>query len=276
MQTFLISVATAALGVLLLTGLLHAAPKLGAPGRAFSNAAAKAPLLDFIVAFFTWIPWVVALAVAGWQSFLGVIAGQILGLAVWIIIHETAHLEARRGPRIVTFINRAVGRWRNHAALWVTVMSLPVFWIIRFAEIFTYPFLVWLLRFPRYRHSDWVNVSRHKFKGLIGHDLIWCLYCDWMTGVYALGAEMLRNVESFWCPIRFSDNAKCENCRIDFPDIDGGWVHPSKDMKAVVETLAHHYGTGRREWFGHPARLTINGNPVETGPDCGTSSGCSR
>ena len=51
-------------------------------------------------------------------------------------------------------------------------------------------------------------------------DLIWCLYCDWMTGVYAFGGEMLRNVESFWCPIRFYDGKKCENCKIDFPDIE--------------------------------------------------------
>ena len=39
-------------------------------------------------------------------------------------------------------------------------------------------------------------------KIVIGHALIWCLYCDWMTGVWSLGTEMLRNVESFWYPIR--------------------------------------------------------------------------
>ena len=259
----LIAAASAALSLLALTGLLHLMPRLGGLGRTFARAAARAPLLDLIVATFTWIPWVLAPIVAGWMALLGVILGQAVGLVLWIMLHEAAHLQARRGPRIVTFINRTVGRWRNHAALWVTVMSVPVFWIIRLAEIITYPFLVWLLGFPRYRHGDWVNVSRHKFNGLVGHDLIWCLYCDWMTGVYALGAEMLRNVESFWCPIRFSDTAKCENCRVDFPDIDGGWVQPSKDMKAVVDTLTHYYGSGRREWFGHPARLTINGEPAE-------------
>ncbi len=266
MQTMLIAAAVAALGLLALAGLLHLMPKLGGPGRAFARTAARAPLLDLIVALFTWIPWVIAPIVAGWIALPGVILGQLVGFGAWVMAHEAAHLEARRGPRIVTFINRTVGRWRNHAALWVTVISVPAFWIIRIAQIVTYPFLVWLLRFPRYRHGDWVNVSRHKFNGLVGHDLIWCLYCDWMTGVYALGAEMLRNVESFWCPIRFSDTAKCENCRVDFPDIDGGWVQPSKDMKAVVDTLTHYYGSGRREWFGHPARLTINGQSPDESP----------
>ena len=41
-----------------------------------------------------------------------------------------------------------------------------------------------------------------------------------LTGVYSLGAEMLRNVESFWCPIRFYDGKKCDNCKLDFPDIE--------------------------------------------------------
>jgi hypothetical protein len=71
---------------------------------------------------------------------------------------------------------------------------IPVFFLIRFAEIFVYPILVWQLGFPKYNHNEWVNVSRQKFQGLIGYDLIWCLY--W-TGVYSLGAEMLRISSKF-------------------------------------------------------------------------------
>ena len=97
--------------------------------------------------------------------------------------------------------------------------------------------LVMLLGFRHYKHSDWVNVSRHKFEGLVGHDLIWCLYCDWITGVYSLGAEMLRHIESFWCPIRFYNGKKCENCQIDFPDIEGEWVAADSTMSEVVDTL---------------------------------------
>jgi hypothetical protein len=165
----------------------------------------------------------------------------------------------RRGPRIVKVLNRTVGRFRNHAALWVTTVALPVFLLIRALQVGLYWLLPAILGFPRYRQSEWINCSRQKFEGLVGHDLIWCLYCDWMTGVYSLGAEMLRNVESFWCPIRFYDGKKCENCRIDFPDIDGGWVPAGGTMADVARVLEEKYSGGRREWFGHPARLTIRG-----------------
>ncbi|HMO25195.1 MAG TPA: hypothetical protein PKB10_02920 [Tepidisphaeraceae bacterium] len=181
-----------------------------------------------------------------------------------IVIHELMYREAARGPRIVKFLNRTVGRWRNHLALWVTVIALPAFWIIRFIQYVAYPPLVWLLRFPRYRHAEWVNVSRQKFDGLVGHDLIWCLYCDWMTGVYSLGGEMLRNVESFWCPIRFYDGKKCENCRIDFPDVDNGWVKPDGTMADVEKVMQDKYGQGEHSWFGHPVRLTIAGKKIAT------------
>ncbi|MGB5709417.1 MAG: hypothetical protein WBM44_00705, partial [Waterburya sp.] len=80
----------------------------------------------------------------------------------------------------------------------------------------------------------------------------WC--CDWMTGVYSLGAEMLRNVESFWCPIRFYDGKKCENCKLDFPDIEGGWVAANGSMDDVEELLKQKYGEQQRSWFSHPDR----------------------
>ena len=161
------------------------------------------------------------------------------------------------------FINAAVGRWQNHLALWVTLVALPAFWLIRFIQIGMWWTLVALLDFPKYKHSDWINVSRQKFEGLVGHDLIWCLYCDWMTGVYSMGAEMLRNVESFWCPIRFYEGKKCANCAVDFPDINGGWVDNDGTMADVVTKMEEMYTTGPRTWFGHPARLTVKGKPIE-------------
>lgn len=111
-----------------------------------------------------------------------------------------------------------------------------------------------MLDFPNYKHHEWVNVSRQKFQGLIGKDLIWCLYCDWMTGVYSLGAEMLRNVESFWCPIRFYDGKKCDNCKLDFPDIENGWIAADGTMDDVEELLKEKYGEEQRSWFNHPDR----------------------
>ena len=128
------------------------------------------------------------------------------------------------------------------------------------AEVLTYTPLTWIVRLPAYKHGDWVNVSRQKFCGLVGHDLIWCLYCDWMTGVWSLATEMLRNVESFWCPIRFASGKKCENCAIDFPDINNGWVDANGTMADVAATLDKMYSAGGdHPWFGHPVRVTVKG-----------------
>jgi hypothetical protein len=232
--------------------------------RKLADVCARAPVLDLLVAAITWVPWVWACIFAGWIGLAGALLGQLAGSYIWCFSHEMLNREAARGPRIVKFLNRTVGRWQNHVALWVTLIALPGFWIVRLMEILSYWPLEVLLGFPKYKHGEWINVSRQKFSGLIGHDLIWCLYCDWMTGVFSLGAEMLRNVESFWCPIRFYDGKKCENCQVDFPDIAAGWVKPDGTMADVVATLESHYTDGRREWFGHPARLTVKGKPLET------------
>ena len=246
-----------------LTVFLHALSRLGRPGRAAADWCTKAPGLDVVVFTMTVLPWIGGAAWAGWLGLLGGLTGQLAALGIWVVGHEFANREAVRGPRIVSFINRSVGRWQNHAALWVTAVSVPVFWQVRLAEVLLYPFLVWLLRFPRYNQAEWVNVSRQKFKGLVGHDLIWCLYCDWMTGVWSLGTEMLRNVESFWCPIRFYDKKKCDNCTIDFPDVANGWVNADGTMAQVTELIESKYGSGERSWFGHPTRLTVEGKSLE-------------
>ena len=126
---------------------------------------------------------------------------------------------------------------------------------------------MWLLRFPRYDHADWVTFSRHKFRDLVGHDLVWCLYCDWMTGTWSLGTEMLRNVESFWCPIRFNSEKKCANCAIDFPDVFNGWVAADGSM-ADVATLVERMQTrvGVNAWFGHPSRVPLTVKGKEPAP----------
>lgn len=247
----------AAGGILLIATLLSLVP------RNVNDFLTRAPWLDGIVSIFTWIPWVVGAVLGGWAGVGGAIVGQCVALGAWCIGHELAHPRDRKGPRIVKVLNRVVGRGRNHLALWVTMVALPVFLLIRFLQVTMYWMLPAILGFPKYKHAEWVNCSRQKFDGLVGHDLIWCLYCDWMTGVYSLGAEMLRNVESFWCPIRFYDGKKCDNCRVDFPDIDNGWVSPTATMAEVTAVLEEKYADGRREWFGHPARLTVNGKEVE-------------
>ena len=243
---------------LLLAIAMTALPRIGL--GAITAPLTRAPGLDLAVALLTWIPWIPAGVLWGWLGVVGAILGQAMALMIWAALHEFANWNHPGRRVIVKFINRLVGRPRNHAALWVTSVVFPVFWAIRAAQYFLYPMLVLLLRFPKYKQSEWVNVSRQKFDGLVGHDLIWCLYCDWMTGVYALGAEMLRNVESFWCPIRFYDGKKCKNCVVDFPDIDGGWVDAAGSMADVDAVLHEQYTPdGTRAWFGHPVRLTHEG-----------------
>lgn len=248
--------------VVLLAGLLHGLPKLGV---GVAEAIRKAPTLDVIVSLFTWIPPVVAACLSGersgWCAAAICFVGQGVGLQTWVWGHELIHRKHAKGPRIIKFLNQRVGRVRNHLGLWVTVIALPAFLLVRLAELVVWPPLAWLMRFPQYKQSEWVNCSRHKFDGLVGHDRIWCLYCDWMTGVYSFGAECLRNVETFWCPIQFGDQQKCENCQIDFPDVREKWVKSNQKMADVVAAMEEHYPDSRptNDWWCHPARLTVEG-----------------
>ncbi|MFA9477128.1 hypothetical protein ACERK3_02355 [Phycisphaerales bacterium AB-hyl4] len=272
MMTFLYIVLASVVAMLAGAGVLHLLPRLGGVGRRVSAAFCRAPALDIAITYFLIGPPLGGAIVAGWLGLLAAVVGQIVGLQTWVFLHELANPAARKGPRIVKTLNRIVGRWRNHTAVWITGIAVPLFWIVRVTQIIVYPPITWLVGLPRYRTGDWVNVSRHKFQGLVGHDLIWCLYCDWMTGVWSLGSEMLRNVESFWCPIRFDSSKKCENCKIDFPDVEGtphspAWVPADGNMQDVTELLEKQYtGKTNNAWFAHPARLTVKGEPVSERP----------
>lgn len=247
-------------------GLLHLLPRLGQGGRRLSDSCCQAPLLDVIVAYFTVAPLIVGPVVAGWVGLASGILAQLATLLIWQTLHELAHRDAVKGPRIIKVLNKKFGAFRNLAAVYVTALAIPIFAIVRLGELIIYPPLVRLVHLPPYKTSEWVNVSRQKFSGLVGHDLIWCLYCDWMTGVWSLGTEILRNVESFWCPIRFSCDKKCENCSIDFPDVKNGWVPVTGTMKDVVETLDRMYPSPEKSqpWFGHSMRKADSANPKES------------
>lgn len=235
--------------------LLSITPRLGRFGQVIISYATTTPWIDIIITTILWVPWVIGIAAGGFQGFAAALAAQLLVINIWALLHEMAYRQSRQGPSIATFHNHRIGWLRNNIAVWSTLIVIPLFSLIRLAQVTIYPILVWSVDFPKYNHDDWVNVSRQKFSGLIGYDLIWCLYCDWMTGVYSLGAEMLRNVESFWCPIRFSNTKKCENCRLDFPDIQQGWVEAGRDMQAVNQLLQEKYANQpTASWFGHPNR----------------------
>ena len=249
-------------GLLIVAGLLHLIPRLGSRGRRIAALLVRAPALDWLVLYFTVLPLIAGPVAGGWAGLAGAIVGQVAAMLVWIQLHELANRHAMRGPRIVKSLNRIVGPWRNHAALWVTAIVVPGFSLVRLAQILCYPLLHRLIGLPKYNAAEWVNVSRQKFQGLVGHDLIWCLYCDWMTGVWSLGTEMLRNVESFWCPIRFYSGKKCANCAIDFPDVDGGWVPADGTMSEVAQTIESMHGQGNHGWFGKRVPLSVHGREI--------------
>lgn len=263
MHDFLLALGFIAGGLLAGAAFLHLVPRLGPPGRALGNALCRAPWLDIPMTYFTALPLIVGPALWRWPGLAGAVVAQFAVAILWCWLHELTHLKAIRGPRIVRTLNAIIGRLRNHAGLWITATVTPLFWLIRMAQLFIYPVLSAVTGLPRYKQSEWVNLSRHKFEGLVGHDLLWCWYCDWMTGLWSLGSEMLRNVESFWCPIRFYDGKKCDNCKLDFPDVANGWVRHDGTMGEVTALLEEKYGHGRKEmsWFGHPARLTVEGQP---------------
>ncbi|MGE3109303.1 MAG: hypothetical protein AB7G11_12100 [Phycisphaerales bacterium] len=272
-----------AVGLLVLAGLLHLMPRLGALGRSLGRQCAQAPLLDVVVFVLTMGPVVSAVALwwsvpgegafarsalAGgslWVNLGAALVAQGVAILVWCEVHLLAHPGVRRGARIVKSLNRAVGPVRNNLAVWWTAAAVPTFTIIRITQYVVYPPLTWIVGLPRYNNAHWVNVSRQKFSGLVGYDLIWCLYCDWMTGIWSLGSEMLRNIESFWCPIRYSSPEKCENCVREFPDIDAGWAKETTDIGEAARIIESKYPGpgGVNAWFGHPVRLTRDGVGVE-------------
>ena len=265
MRAFLLTAVIVATSNTLISYSLTFARLLGPVGRRATDALVRAPLLDGVIGVLTWVPWLTALLLVGWRGLVGAVVGEFIAFHLWVLGHELMNREAARGPRIVKSVNRIVGRWQNHLALWITTIALPGFLAIRLSQVLVYPWLIKLLRFPRYNTGDWINCSRQHFEGLVGHDLIWCLYCDWMTGLYSLGGEMLRNLESFWCPIRFYDGKKCDNCNLDFPDIANGWVAADATMAEVaakVETMYAKTSGIDNAWFGHPVRMTVKGKSV--------------
>lgn len=234
---------------------LHLLPRLGKMGQEWSENLCYAPAIDLVLSYFMLLPLLIGFLA---QKTIGLgigLASELSALWLWILFHELIHREHWQEAKIHRTQSRMIGGWRNHLAMWITALAIPIFWFVRFAEIIVYPPLTQLIKLPKYNTKDWVNVSRHKFSGLIGYDLIWCLYCDWMTGVWSLGTEMLRNVESFWCPIRFYSDKKCANCQIDFPDIEKGWISGDGTMQDVEKLLIQKYANVHNcSWFGHSDR----------------------
>ena len=219
---------------------------------AISERITRAPLLDFFISLFTWMPWAAGYLLDGWHGVLAGLLAQFLALHSFCLLDRA--IRGKKGPTLTGAQNKLLGTLRNQLALWMTTPAAVAFVLIRVVEIVFYPAVACLAKMPAYRNGDWVNLSRHKYDGLIGYDLLWCWYCDWMTGLWALGSEMLRNIESFWCPIRFHDEVKNKNALTDFPDI-AEWTPQDGTIEDAVRAFEEHYD-GKREnsWWGHPDR----------------------
>jgi hypothetical protein len=242
------------LAFLWILGGLAAAALFTRLAFAANERTAKAPWVDFFVSLFTLAPWVAGWLLDRWSGVAAAVLAQIVFLHVFCAVDRA--LRGKPGPTLEGAQARVLGWWRNQLCLLVQTPAIPVFWMIRLAEIVLYPPIAWLGKLPTYKSSEWVNLSRHKFDGLVGHDLLWCWYCDWMTGLWSLGGDMLRNIESFWCPIRFCDDCKCRNACTDFPDL-AKWARADGNVADAVRVFDEHYdGKRKNSWWGHPDRRT--------------------
>lgn len=229
-----------------------------------TDKIATAPALDGFISVFTWIPWVAGGWVQGWLGVAAAVVAQLVFLHAFCLVHRA--LRGKKGRTLTDAQGRVLGPIRNQLCLLVQTPAIFVFVGIRVAELLLYPAIAALGRLPTYRQGEWVNLSRHKYDGLIGYDLLWCWYCDWMTGLWCLGSEMLRNIESFWCPIQFQSPEKNTHASIDFPDVKN-WAPPDGTMEDAVRAFEQHYdGKRLNSWWEHPDRRKPDGSPNEGGP----------
>lgn len=227
---------------------------------AVTEKVAQAPLLDGFISLFTWIPWGLGFWAGRWSGLAAAVVAQILFLHAFCLVHRA--LRGRNGRTLTDAQGRVLGPVRNQLCLLVQTPAIFVFVAIRVAELILYPLIAALGRLPTYRQSEWVNLSRHKYDGLIGYDLLWCWYCDWMTGLWCLGSEMLRNIESFWCPIQFQSPIKNRHASIDFPDVKE-WAPADGTMEDAVRLIEKHYRSDTpNRWWGHPDRSSKKGADV--------------
>src|SRR5439155_571894 len=94
-------------------GLLHLIPRLGAAGTSLGAWLCCAPGLDLVVSLFTWIPPTVLEIVYAWRGVVGSIIRQRLGRLVRMFAPELAGRTHLHGPRIVSSLNRRIGRLDN-------------------------------------------------------------------------------------------------------------------------------------------------------------------
>ena len=188
-----------------------------------------------------------------WSAFLIVpfILGALMGLpwyltfvlmvsylAVWSQVDR--RLRGKPGDFSIAAYWIERDGWGRYLLGWWCTAAIPLFFLVRLTELLVYPVLVVAWGLPPLRASDYIMLSRHKWEGLVGADLVYCLYCEWMTGVWSLGSAQLQNIESMWCPLRFRSEVQCEKCKAFFPDVNA-WARPEDGMPGVEKFYRENY-----------------------------------
>ena len=169
--------------VAVIFGGLFASAILSRAAFAISERITRAPLLDLFISLFTWAPWVAGYVLGGGPGVLASLVAQFLALHTFCLTDRL--VRGKKGRTLTDAQNKVLGAARNQVALIATTPAVPLFALVRVIEILVYPVVARLAKLPNYKQGDWVNLSRHKYDGLIGYDLLWCWYCDWMTGLWA-------------------------------------------------------------------------------------------
>ena len=91
---FLLTAAGVAICLTILALMLTGLAKLP---RWIGDLLCRAPLLDAVVAAFTWVPWVVGAVRAGWAGVGGALAGQLVTYVLWVGYHGQLHRPALKG-----------------------------------------------------------------------------------------------------------------------------------------------------------------------------------
>src|SRR4051812_29263293 len=89
-----------AVGMLVLAAAITLLPRLPWVGRRSADEFSRAPILDVIVAAFTWVPWAIGASLEGWLGLACAVAGQVGAYMAWVAWHEWMHRDAVRGPTI--------------------------------------------------------------------------------------------------------------------------------------------------------------------------------
>src|SRR5256885_13459073 len=114
----LLIAAATLVGIAAFAGLLHLIPRLGAAGTRISAWLCRAPGLDLIVSFFTWVPPTVLGILYGWRGVAGAVLRQGLGVLGWGFAPEIGQPQKGHGTRPPTLPQRTPRRVDKHRPLW--------------------------------------------------------------------------------------------------------------------------------------------------------------